>query len=96
MTRNKKIGIVLLMLPPLLFIGSIIGNMIAVFLINSTLTTIDPSVPTPLIFSSLKLVLSLFGLLGVVGFFTAMPAGVYFLAKSEEKNEVNKVDQENQ
>ncbi len=78
MTKNKKIGTALIILPPTLFIVSNIGYAIVSFVLNQQLANGNPNTTS---FAILRTILGLCGMLGIVGFFISIPIGVYFLAK---------------
>lgn len=83
MSRNKKIGIVLLLLPVVLIIISLGGARIAGLIIGSMP---DQSAPAPRGFGILATILGGAGIAGLIGIFTTIPAGIYFMAKSECDN----------
>lgn len=83
MSRNKKIGIVLLLLPVALITISLGGARIAGLIIGSMA---DSSAPASGWFAVLRTILGGAGIAGLIGIFTAIPAGIYFMAKGERGN----------
>jgi hypothetical protein len=95
MKKNKIIGVILVATPPLLFVGALVAYAITSYVV-SNISVVTPVVnglaqPTKATttLEILRVVYSLAGILGVLGFFTAVPAGIYFLFKhQDEKNKL--------
>lgn len=87
MNKNKKIGMMLILLPPILFIVSLVGYAVASAILNhqlvqlTTTTTVNPNIT---VFIIVRMVMGLLGILGILGVFTSIPAGIYFLIKKEK------------
>jgi len=97
MTRNKKIGLILIILPFFLIIGSLAGYTVAGFVIQQKITASqsDPvsagsGVP---VYSILRVVLGFAGLLGVLGLFICIPAGIYFLNKKNDEESAKELSE---
>lgn len=102
MTKNKKIGIALVIIPLILLIGSLVSYSVTSFIIANQHTTVSPSdvsdtglvknIPATTTLNILRMVLGLFGLFGVLGMLTMVPAGIYFLNKKNLEEEAKDLE----
>jgi hypothetical protein len=87
MPSHKKLGIFFVVLPPILFVLAIVGHAISSFIFSAHFAT-EP--PTGLLAAddawltasrTVRAAFGLFGLVGVIGFFTLEPLGIYLIYK---------------
>ena len=83
MSRNKKIGLALLLLPIVLITISLGGARITGLIVGSMA---DQSAPASGWFAVLRTILGGAGIAGLIGIFISIPAGIYFMAKGERAN----------
>ena len=89
--RQKKIGIILIILPPFLLVGAIIGYTVTHAILQGFLLS-NPNLESRTVyFTLLQFVLGLAGLFGIVGLFTSIPAGIYLLSKKTKEDEKKEI-----
>ncbi|MBT3230173.1 hypothetical protein HN358_00100 [Candidatus Uhrbacteria bacterium] len=84
---KKIIGIVLMVFPIPLLIITLVAYAIISFILSAVASSGDPEVM--MVFGNVvRLVLGIFGLLGMLGIFIGLPVGavMYFSARKQERN----------
>ena len=95
MTKNKKIGISLIIFPFFLIISAILGYAVAKSLAVGQITPQSSGLATASsAYTSFKIMGAIFGLLGIVGVFSmfvSIPFGIYFLNKKSGVDAENEI-----
>jgi hypothetical protein len=79
MTKNKKIGVGLIITPLLLLVISMIGGRVLILIIDKFGTSLPVGT-----FVMLRVALSILGIVGVISICITIPIGIYFLTKESE------------
>ncbi len=87
MKRDTRLGLIFLIGPFVLLIGSLVGYAIVHFVISTVIasSTADGGESIAIIGDIISIILSIAGMFGTIGIFTSVPLGIYFISRLDKK-----------